>query len=94
MVELTPLGPELPTAGVVIIEVELLYVDVANELRAQHTALIRARADRPRWEVALKDPLARSYEYRVTVHRTSGAKKVGPWTRSSARILPIPVTAT
>lgn len=94
VVELTPLGPELPTAGVLLIEVDLVYVDVANELRAQHTALIRARADRPRWEVSLRDPLARSYDYRVTVHRTSGEKKVGPWTRSSARILPVPVTST
>lgn len=94
VVEPTPLGPELPTAGVLLIEVDLLYVDAAHEFRAQHTALIRARADRPRWEVSLRDPQARSYEYRVTVHRTSGEKKVGPWTRSSARILPIPVTAT
>src|SRR5262249_42443787 len=56
VVELTPLGPELPEAGIVLIEVELSYIDAENLVRAADTLVIRARADRPRWEVAIKDP--------------------------------------
>lgn len=93
VVDIQPVGPELPSAGVVLIEVELSYIDAANQLREQTLVLIRAVADRPRWEVAIRDPHARSYEYRVTVHRTSGAKHVGPWTRTSDRLLLIPITS-
>ncbi len=92
VVELAPLGPDLPAAGIRLIEVELAYLDVANRVREQHTAVIQARADRPRWQVALADRQHRTYEYRIIVHRTSGTREVGPWTTTAARILPIPVT--
>ena len=93
VVDVQPVGPELPTAGIVLIELELLYIDAPNQLREQKMVLIRAVADRPRWEVAIRDPHARSYEYRLTVHRTSGAKQVGPWTRTADRLLLIPITS-
>lgn len=93
VVDVTPVGPELAAAGILAIEVELLYVDVDNRLRETETVVLRARADRPRWSIAIADPGRRSYEYRVTVHRTGGARETGPWTRTSDRILPIPVTS-
>jgi hypothetical protein len=94
VVEVTPVGPELPQAGVRLIEVELSYLDPANQVRDIRTAVIRAKADRFRWEVAIADPNHRTYEYRITTHWTSGEKAVGTWTKSSARILPVPVVPT
>jgi hypothetical protein len=91
VVEVAPVGPELPQAGVLLLEVELSYLDPAHQVRDIRTAVFRAKADRFRWEVAIADPNHRTYEYRVTTHRTSGEKAVGTWTRSSARILPVPV---
>ena len=94
VVDLQPIGAaELPEAGIRLIEVELLYVDVENQVRETGVELIRARADRPRWEIAVADPARRQYEYRVTIHRTSGEKQVGSWTKSSERILLIPLAA-
>lgn len=92
VVDVTPIGPELPAAGIVLIEVELSYIDPRNQIRDLRTALIHAVADRFHWEVAIRDPRVREYEYRVTVHRTSGGKQVGPWTRGRERILLIPIT--
>jgi hypothetical protein len=93
VVDVTPLGPELPSAGISLIEVQLEYVDAINQVLDNPTAIIRARADRYHWVVPLKNPNLRSYEYRVTVHRTSGATQTGPWTTSTDRILAIPVVA-
>ncbi len=91
VVDVTPVGPELPVAGVLLIEVELSYIDAENQVRDLRTAVLRARADRFRWEVALRDPKRRGYQYRITTHRTSGEQQVGPWTTSAERILPIPI---
>lgn len=93
VVDVTPVGPELAAAGILLIEVELLYLDVDHRIRETGTLVLRARADRPRWSIAIADPSRRSYEYRVTVHRTDGTREAGPWTRASDRILPIPVTS-
>jgi hypothetical protein len=93
VVDLQPVGPDLPDAGIHLIQVELLYVDVEHQIRQTATELIRARADRPRWRIPLADPSRREYEYRITVHRLTGSRDVGPWTTSRERILPIPVTA-
>jgi hypothetical protein len=92
VVDVTPVGPELPQAGVLLIEVELSYLDPAHQIRDLRTAVIRAKADSFRWEVAIADPDQRTYEYRITTHRTSGQKTATSWTKSSARILPVPVT--
>jgi len=92
VVDVTPVGPELPAAGILLIEVELSYLDPAHQLRDQRTAVIRAKSDRFHWEVALADPNRREYEYRITTYRTSGDKTVGQWTTGSGRILPVPVT--
>ena len=93
-VELRPVGLELPEAGIALVEVELSYIDAEHQVRDVRTEVIRARADRVRWEPAIRDPDRRSYEYRITVHRTSGERTVGPWTSSTERILPIPITRT
>jgi hypothetical protein len=92
VVDVVPVGPELPAAGVSLIEVALQYVDAANQVLNNPTALIRAHADKFHWVVPLKNPALTSYEYQVTVHRTSGATQVGNWTTSTDRILAIPVT--
>jgi len=92
IVDVTPVGPELPEAGILLIEVELSYIDAENQVRDEKTAVLRARADRFRWEVAIHDPQRRAYQYRTTVHRTSGATQVGPWTTATDRILAIPIT--
>jgi hypothetical protein len=93
VVDVTPIGPELPAAGISLIEVQLQYVDAINQVLDNPTAIIRALADHYHWMVALKNPKLRNYEYRVTVHRTSGATQTGPWTTSTDRILAIPVVA-
>jgi hypothetical protein len=92
VVDVVPVGPELPAVGVSLIEVALQYVDAANQILNNPTAVIRAHADKFRWVVPLKNPALTSYEYQVTVHRTSGATQVGNWTTSTDRILAIPVT--
>jgi hypothetical protein len=91
VVDVTPVGKELPQAGVVMVEVELSYLDVPNQVRDQQKKIIRALADRPHWEVAIADPAHRGYEYRITTHRTSGQSSTGPWTACSDRILLIPI---
>jgi hypothetical protein len=92
VVDVAPVGLELPEAGVMLFEVELSYIDAENQVRDQRTAVLRARADRFHWEVAIHDPNRRRYEYRVTTHRTSGETKVGSWIPSTDRLLLIPVT--
>ena len=92
VVDVIPVGPELPAAGVSLIEVQLQYVDAANQILNNPTAVIRAHADKYHWVVPLKNPALKSYEYRVTVHRSSGATQAGNWTTSSDRILAIPIT--
>lgn len=92
LVELTPIGPELPQAGIRLIEVELSYVDAEHQVREQKSLVIAALADRPRWEIAIQDPQRRTYEYRVTAYRLAGGPPaVGHWTTSTDRILPIPI---
>jgi hypothetical protein len=93
VVDVSAVGPELPDVGVRLIEVDLSYVDVTNQVRDIRKAVIGARADRFHWEVGLKDPNRRQYEYRVTIHRTSGASQIGRWTTTAERLLAIPVTA-
>jgi hypothetical protein len=94
VVDVTPQGLELPDAGINLIEVDLEYVDARNQVRSTPTAEIHALADVYHWTVALKDPSLRSYRYRITVHRVTGATQVGPWTTSADRILLVPVSKT
>lgn len=93
VVDISTVGPELPTAGVRLIEVDLSYIDAEHQVRDIRKAVLAARADRFRWEVPIADVNRRSYEYRVIVHRLSGASDVGPWTTTSERLLVVPVTA-
>ena len=92
VVDVSALGPELPEAGVRLIEVDLSYIDAPNQVRDIQKAVIGARADRFHWEVDLRDSNLRQYQYRVTVHRTSGGSQIGPWTTTSERLLAIPIT--
>jgi hypothetical protein len=75
-----------------LIEVELLYLDVENSFRESKTLPIESRNERFRWDISLRDPSKRQYEYRVTGHKLAGGPPdVGPWTRTGERILVIPV---
>ena len=75
VVDVTPVGPELPQVGIRMIEVELSYVDPLHEVRDQKTLVIAAKADHPRWEVAIQDPKLRGYDYRLTVYKVSGGPR-------------------
>lgn len=91
VVDITPIGLEPPAAGVSLIEIDLAYIDAEHQFRQNDTFAIRALADHFRWTVPLRDPLRRSYKYRVTTHRTVGTTSIGPWTLSSDRLLVVPV---
>ena len=91
VVDITPVGVEPPAAGVALIEVDMSYIDADHQFRQNDTFPIRALADHFRWTVALRDPLMRSYKYRVTTHRATGATSIGPWTTTTERLLVVPV---
>jgi hypothetical protein len=95
VVDVVPLGPELPQAGIRLLQVELSYVDSENQVREQTTMEIAAKAERQRWEIAIKNPQLRSYEYRTTLFPLAGGPPVvGHWTTASDRILAVPITPT
>ncbi|MDM7853462.1 hypothetical protein [Cellulomonas alba] len=94
VVDIMPVGPELTSAGLRTITVELVYVDVAHQVRDEHTVVIAARADTFRWDVHLADPTLRDYQYRVTRQLLTGEVRAGPWVDGHDALLPVPVTAT
>lgn len=92
VVDIAPVGPELTQAGIRLIQVDLSYVDAENQVSEQATKLIAARADKPRWEIDIKNPKRRSYDYRITAFRlVDGAALAGHWTSTSDRILAVPI---
>ncbi|MEM7152824.1 MAG: hypothetical protein AAF799_08275 [Myxococcota bacterium] len=91
VVDFEPLGSELTTAGIHMVKIELMYIDVANQLRHQGELEIRAIADRPRWDVQLADPTRRNYEYRITTYRQSGEVQVGEWKETAERLVVVPI---
>jgi|GEM_PF-6800231 len=93
VVDITPVGPELTTAGLRTITVDLVYVDVTHQVRDEHTVVIGAKADTFRWDVHLADPGIRDYQYRVTRQLLTGEVRTGPWQDGHDALLPIPVTA-
>jgi hypothetical protein len=93
VVDVEPVGPELPSAGLQLIEVDLLYVDVPNLVRVTHTHVIQARADNYRWVVPLSDPTMRTYQYRVVKTLLAGGQTDTGWLDSTDPILTIPITS-
>lgn len=93
IVDVSAVGPELTTAGLRTITVELLYLDVPHQVRDEHTVVIGARSDTYRWDVHLTDPTCRDYRYRITRQLLTGEIKTGPWLDGHDAVLPIPVTA-
>jgi hypothetical protein len=92
VVDVTPIGTELPQAGIRLIEVELSYIDAENQVRDEETFVIGSRNDRFRWEVPIHDLKRRAYEYRIKTHRiTGGPPEISPWTTTTERILPVPI---
>ncbi len=94
VVDVQPVGPELTSVGLRQVVVDLLYLDVTHQLRAEHTVVISAKADRYRWEVHLADPAQRSYQYRITKLLLTGESRPGGWVDSSDPILPVAITAS
>lgn len=88
-VEFRPVGPELPQAGLRAIEVDAVYVDVANQYRVEDRTVIQAVAQRWTWTVELRDPSFRRYSYRCTWHRLDGRSEVGPWIETGDRLIPL-----
>jgi len=87
-------GPDMAQVGIRLIQVDLLYVDADHQVRDEQTAVITARADRFHWEIPIQDPQRREYEYRVSVFRLAGGPaQVGRWTKSTGRLLTIPIVA-
>jgi hypothetical protein len=83
----------LPTAGLELIEVDLLYLDVPHQVRVTYTHLIRARSDSYHWVVPLADPTQRSYQYRVVKTLLAGGQSDSGWQQSADPILTVPITA-
>lgn len=94
VVDVEPVGPELTTVGLRQVAIDLLYVDVAHQLRAEHTVVISAKSDHYRWQVHLADPALRAYQYRVTKYLLNGESRAGAWLDSSDSILPVAITAS
>lgn len=94
VVDVEPIGPELPTAGLRVVQVDLLYVDAAHQLRAEHTHVISAKSDSYHWLVALTDPTLRSYQYRITKTLLVGGEVSTGWLDSSDPLLTVALTAS
>jgi hypothetical protein len=94
VVDVEPVGPELPTAGLRAVEVDLVYVDAPHQLRVEHTHVIAAKADTYEWVVPIVDPALRSYQYRVTKTLLAGGQKSTGWLDSSDPILTVALTAS
>jgi hypothetical protein len=94
VVDVEPVGPELPAAGLRSVQVELLYVDAAHQVRAEHTVVITAKSDSYRWHVPLTDPTLRSYQYRITKQLLQGGTVSTGWIDSSDQLLPVALTAS
>ena len=92
VVELMPVGQELPQANVRLIEVKLLYLDPENQVRHEGHALLHSLAERFVWRVPLVDPSRREYEYRVIIHVLTGGEIKRPRQTTSERLIPIAVT--
>lgn len=92
IVDIMPLGIEPPQAGINIIQVELQYLDVPNQVRHQKTHVIRSLANTFRWKVVIKNPELREYEYRLTTQKLNGETVVGRWIKQSDKILPIVIS--
>lgn len=94
VVDVEPVGPELPAAGLLSVQVELLYVDPAHQIRAEHTVVITAKADHYQWHVPLTDPTLRSYQYRITKQLLGGGTTSTGWVDGSDPLLPVALTAS
>jgi hypothetical protein len=91
IVELTCVGPELPLAGVRLIEVDLSYLDPANQIRHENKLVIKSVNDRPTWRISLADAGLRTVSYRITEHLLSGGQVARPTQKTTERIVPIPI---
>ena len=91
VVSIRPLGPELPQAGLRLVEIAFEYLDPANRVRHEDTVLIHSVSEAPQWTAEIVDPARRAYRFRVTLHRLDGTADIRPWAESEARLLPIPL---
>ncbi|MFO0637016.1 MAG: hypothetical protein U0168_29650 [Nannocystaceae bacterium] len=76
-----------PAGGLLAVKVDLEYTDPGNDVRWEHSELIRGdHSGTFTWAIAVKDASVRSYRYRVTEFRATGATE-GQWQESNATAL-------
>jgi hypothetical protein len=64
------------------VEVECRYVDDANGLKQQASALLTSQAPEITWPLFIRDRTKRAFEYRLTYALAAGGTKVTPWTKT------------
>jgi hypothetical protein len=89
--ELLLVGPELPQAGVRLVEVDLEYLDPPNQVRHTEKAVLEAVNQRFTWSVPIADPTVRTVVYVVTLHMMDGRTVRRPRTPTDERLVPIPI---
>jgi hypothetical protein len=87
--ELLLVGPELPQAGVRLVEVDLEYLDPPNQVRHTEKAVLAAVNQRFTWSVPIADPTVRTVVYVVTLHMMDGRTVRRPRTPTDERLVPI-----
>jgi hypothetical protein len=76
-----------PASDLLAVRVEMRYLTDRDEVQWQHTEVIRAgHAGNFTWSIPITDLTRRSYQYRVTEFRASGASE-GQWQTSDVRAL-------
>ena len=79
-----------PSGDTLAVKIDLRYVDEPNGVLWTHSELIRGTHPGDfTWSIAIADAKKRSYEYRVTEYKRSGAQE-GSWTESSETMLVLP----
>jgi hypothetical protein len=61
------------------VEVECRYIDEANGLHEQASAVLTAGAPDVNWPLFIRDKTKRAFEYRLTYALATGGTKVTPW---------------
>ncbi len=76
-----------PASGLLAVKIDLAYDDERNDVHWEHSELIRQdHTGQFTWSIAIKDDDLRSYRYRVTEYRATGATE-GAWKEETTTAL-------